>query len=427
MKILVIGSGGREHALAWKLRQSPLVSELLVAPGNAGISRDARCIPVQVNRMDDIVELARQSDIDLVVVGPEAPLSLGLTDKLMAAGINVFGPTACAARLESSKAFAKDFCLRHSIPTASFGICLTKADVLNEAEARRNFCVIKADGLAAGKGVFVCRSFDDVESAIRSLFDPNQFGTAASKIIVEDLLDGEEVSILAIADGNHYVILDTSQDHKAAYDNDKGPNTGGMGAYSPAPVVTPSLMQTIENTIIQPAVQGMKSDGTPFSGVLYAGLMIVNNRPEVLEFNVRFGDPETQPLLMRLDSDLAELLSAAASGHLNHHYKLKWSSDSAVCVIMASGGYPGVYEKGFPITGLDEVEAVKDMKVFHAGTAFDETGNVVSSGGRVIGITAKGKSVRSACDLAYKTINKINFKNCFYRTDIAHRALARDY
>lgn len=426
MKVLVIGSGGREHALTWKLKQSPIVSRVIVAPGNPGIAAEADCQRIASDDLDGIVSFSTQSGIDLVVVGPEAPLASGLADRLISNGISVFGPVKAAAQLESSKVFAKEFCRRHRIPTAPFSVCENAGQVMAAAASRDHSCVIKADGLAAGKGVFVCRNREDVQAAVRDLFNADLFGKAASRVIVENLLTGEEVSILAVSDGHRFVMLEPSQDHKAAYDHDQGPNTGGMGAYSPAPVITPDLMETISNTIIRPVIEGMNADGTPFRGILYAGLMIDRGEPMVLEFNVRFGDPETQPLMMRLRSDLAELLGAAAAGDLRDWTGLDWSTDPAVCVVLASGGYPGAYQKNKEILGLEEAEKITDVKIFHAGTAMNPSGRLVTGGGRVLGVTASGNTLRKACESAYSAVERIRFDGCFYRKDIGYRALARN-
>jgi phosphoribosylamine---glycine ligase len=425
MKILVIGSGGREHALTWKLSRSSLVKNIVAAPGNSGIASLAECVSISPDNIDEIVSYASTRRFDLVVPGPEAPLALGITDKLLEAGIPVYGPKEKAAQLESSKVFAKNFCTRHQIPTAAYDVCQTIDSTRKAAEKRLFNCVIKADGLAAGKGVFVCCNRTDVQQALNALFQTDQFAQAASSVIVEDKLEGEEVSILAIVDGTNYIILESSQDHKPIFDHDKGPNTGGMGAYSPAPVVTDDILEKIETTIIQPTVTGMKSEGHPFCGTLYAGLMISKKIPKVLEFNVRFGDPETQPLLCRLKSDLAELLMAAAKGNLDTVTPPVWSPNSAVCVIMASGGYPGYYQKGYEIFGLDEANYLSDIIVFHAGTSVNDDGRLVTAGGRVLGVTASGATIDDACHKAYNALEYIRFKDAFYRKDIAYRALQR--
>lgn len=425
MKVLVIGSGGREHALIWKLSQSAVIDRLYAAPGNAGIALHAECIDIPADDLDGIVNFSVASALDLVIIGPEIPLALGLADRLRAERVPVFGPTAAAAMLESSKAFARMFCLRHHIPGADFDICVTARDALESARKRSHTCVLKADGLAAGKGVFVCRTPEDVQNALTALFESGDFGNATSTVIVEDLLEGEEVSIFVLADGRSYMILESSQDHKAAFDGDKGPNTGGMGAYSPAPVVTSDVLKRIENTIIHPAVTGMSAEGNPFTGVLYAGLMIQDGIPRLLEFNVRFGDPETQPLLFRLQSDLGVLLKACATDQLHRHPPLQWSPYPAVCVVMASGGYPGKYQKGYEITGLENVVSCPDTMVFHAGTKKDDKGRYITSGGRVLGVTGSGRTVKEACLTAYKAVHQIYFSNCFFRTDIAYRALTR--
>ncbi len=425
MRVLVIGSGGREHALVWKLSQSDIVKRLYAAPGNAGIAQQAECIDIKADDIDALAKFANRYCMDLVVVGPEAPLALGLADLLKNRNIPVFGPNASAAMLESSKIAAKNFCSRHNIPVADFDVCETAEKTIAFAAKRSNKCVLKADGLAAGKGVFVCKSLENVQQAVKAFFTTGEFGQASSRILVEDMLEGEEASILALVDGKTYVILESSQDHKAAFDNDQGPNTGGMGAYSPAPVVTDDILKKIENTIINPTVSGMASEGNPFIGVLYAGLMIQNGIPKLLEFNVRFGDPETQPLLYRLQSDLGKLLLATAQGDLHRHPKLQWSPDPAVCVVMASGGYPGKYKKGVEITGLEDVSTYPNTMVFHAGTERDANGRYVTCGGRVLGVTGSGKTIKEACSTAYRAVRNIHFTDSFYRTDIAHRALIR--
>ncbi|MCD4655256.1 phosphoribosylamine--glycine ligase, partial [bacterium] len=386
MRILVIGSGGREHAIVWKLAQSVDKHEIIVAPGNAGIASLAECVDIRPEEIDRLIEFALDRAIELVVVGPEVPLAMGMTDRMRLHEIKVFGPTQAAAKLESSKIFAKEFCNRHSIPTAAFEICDSADTVQKSAAARKYNCVIKADGLAAGKGVFVCSSITDVTEAIHALFISQVFGDAANKVIVEDCLIGEEVSILALVDGESFIILESSQDHKAAWEGDKGPNTGGMGAYSPAPVITKKLRSVIEKNIIYPTVQGMKAEGNPFTGVLYAGLMIVSGVPWVLEYNVRFGDPETQPVLMRLKTDLTPLLLACSEGKLSDHRDLQWTAEPAVCVVLTSSGYPGSYKKGFVISGFEQFKDSVNTTVFHAGTKFDQQHRVISAGGRVLGV-----------------------------------------
>lgn len=425
MRILVIGSGGREHALVWKITQSDEPHTVFAAPGNAGIASLAECVPLSVNDLDALIEFAAGQSIDLVVVGPEAPLAEGLADRCRSGGIPVFGPGRAAARLESSKIFSKEFCGRHGIPTAAFEICQSPDAVRASAASRDNTCVVKADGLAAGKGVFVCRSAEDVESAIDAMFIARAFGDAAQRVIVEDCLVGEEASILALVDGHSFRLLESSQDHKAAYEGDTGPNTGGMGAYSPAPVITPALKSEIETRIIEPVVRGMKAEGHSFAGILYAGLMIVDGEPQVLEFNVRFGDPETQPILMRMASDIVPYLMACSQGTLDQLPPLHWHDEPAVCVVLASGGYPGSYTKGYPITGLNRYESTPSSMIFHAGTAFNPDRDIVTSGGRVLGVTAMGATVQAACRRVYDMVHSIHFKDMYYRKDIAHRALNR--
>jgi len=425
MKILVIGSGGREHAITWKLTRSPEDHEIIVTPGNAGISKIAECVNISVNNTEELVNLAVTRKVDLVVIGPEAPLANGLADALVEQSISVFGPSQAAAQLESSKIYSKQFCARHSIPTAAFEICQNAREVHEAATRRAQKCVIKADGLAAGKGVFVCHSIEDVDHAVEEMFVNQTFGDASARVIVEDCLTGEEASILILVDGTDYVILESSQDHKAVGEGDTGPNTGGMGAYSPAPVITPDLRDVIDKRVVKPTVNGLKSEDTPFTGVLYAGLMICNGTPWVLEYNVRFGDPETQPVLMRLETDLAPLLLACATGRLNQFEPLRWSTKVAVCVVIASGGYPGKYEKGYRIAGLNEVSGMTDVVVFHAGTSLDNQNHVVTAGGRVLGVTALGDSIEDACNTAYAVVDKVKFEKHFYRRDIAYKALHR--
>lgn len=425
MRILVIGSGGREHALVWKIKQSGADHAVFAAPGNAGISELAECIAYGVDDLDNLVGFARTEAMDLVVVGPEAPLAQGLCDRLRDAGIPAFGPDRAAARLESSKIFCKEFCDRHRVPTAPFDVCKTPDAVRKAAVARRNQCVVKADGLAAGKGVFVCRCREDIENAIQAMFITRSFGDASRRVIVEDCLEGEEASILALVDGTDFILLESSQDHKAVYEGDRGPNTGGMGAYSPAPVITRTLKSEITERVIAPVVSGMHNEGHPFMGVLYAGLMIVDGHPQVLEFNVRFGDPETQPVLMRLATDIVPLLQACTRGELHTVPPLEWHPQPAVCVVMASGGYPGTYGKGHEITGLEQTEKMDAVTVFHAGTARDPDDRIITAGGRVLGVTAMGDTIRDACRRAYEGVDVIRFKDRYFRRDIAHRALNR--
>ena len=421
MKILVVGGGGREHALCWKLSRSPVVTEVICAPGNGGIADCARCVPTPAADVEGLLALARHENVDLVVVGPEAPLVAGLVDRLDEAGIPAFGPSAAAARLEGSKAFSKEFMVRHGIPTARFSAHEVLDDALAEIDRRNGPCVVKADGLAAGKGVILCASPAEARDAVRAILCDGAFGTAGARVVIEDFLCGEEASILAICDGTDFITLMAAQDHKAAYDGDTGPNTGGMGAYCPAPVVTPALRQQIIAQVITPTVRGMAADGHPFRGILYAGMMIDGDRISVLEFNVRFGDPECQPLLAMLESDLAPVLLAASRGALKG-ITLAWRDGAALCVVLAAGGYPGNYTTGDEITGLAEAAAVPRAVVFHAGTRASD-GRIHTAGGRVLGVTGTGASLREAADNAYAACDCIHFNGMRLRRDIGHRAL----
>ena len=427
MKVLVVGSGGREHALAWKIARSPLVDEVICAPGNAGIASVARCVQVGAGDIDGIRELARVEHVDLVVVGPEVPLVEGMADTLREDGRLVFGPSAAAAALEGSKAFAKQFMARHGVPTASFEVFDAYGPLVAHLEGTEGPIVLKADGLAAGKGVLMCRSRLEALNGATHIMKEGAFGAAGRRVIAEDLLVGEEVSYLVIVDGENVVPLASSQDHKRLLEGDRGPNTGGMGAYSPAPVLTPELEQRVLDEVIHPTVRGMVAEGRPFRGLLYAGLMIVDGDPFVLEFNVRFGDPECQPLLMRLREDLVPLLVASASGKLEPR-KLAWRPGATCCVVMASDGYPGSYETGIPIRGLHKVEQGPDLVVFHAGTSHlptDDGPQVVTAGGRVLGVTSYGEDIIEARNRVYKAMEPIRWPGAVYRRDIGHRAVAR--
>ncbi|MFO7339763.1 MAG: phosphoribosylamine--glycine ligase [Lysobacteraceae bacterium] len=426
MKILVIGSGGREHALAWKLAQSPRVSEVIVAPGNAGTATEARCrnAAVKATDLDGLLKLAQDEGVALTVVGPEVPLVAGVVDRFRAAGLRIFGPTAAAARLEGSKAFAKDFLKRHGIPTAFYEVHSEVEAALAYVRARGAPIVVKADGLAAGKGVVVAMTLEEAEAAVRDMLSGNAFGDAGARVVIEEFLEGEEASFIAMVDGRTALPMATSQDHKRVGDGDTGPNTGGMGAYSPAPVVTPEVHARIMREIVEPTVAGMAADGTPFTGFLYAGLMIApDGAPKVIEFNVRFGDPETQPVMLRLDSDLVELVEAALDGRL-HEIQARWNPQCALGVVMAARPYPEAPVTGETITGLDTVPA--DVKVFHAGTALDGEGRVVSAGGRVLCVTALGDSVSQARQRAYAGVAGIHWEHEFHRSDIGWRAIARE-
>ena len=420
MKILIIGSGGREHVLAWKIKQSPLVKEIYCAPGNGGISKIAECVDISADDIPALIRFASEKEIDLTVVGPEAPLVAGIVDAFEREKLKVFGPSKEAAQLEGSKVFAKEFMYEWNIPTAGF----QKFCIIEEAkEYLRQVMfpvVVKADGLAAGKGVIICRDFIEAEKAVDEIMAERIFQEAGNQIIIEECLEGEEVSILAISDGDHYCLLDSSQDHKRIFDDDVGPNTGGMGAYSQAPILTEKLYKTIENRIIDPVIRGMQKSGTPFKGVLYAGLMITFDGPMVLEFNVRFGDPETQAILPRMKSDIVELMLASCDGQVGN-VKLEWDKRSCVCVVMSSGGYPDEYEKGKEISGLKDAEKIKDTVVFHAGTK-KEDGKIVTSGGRVLGVTSLGNGIEKAIEQVYNAVDKINFERCFFRRDIGAKA-----
>ncbi len=427
MKVLIIGGGGREHALAWKAAQSPMVESVFVAPGNAGTAREPGLTNVEI-AADDLAGLerfARDNAIGLTIVGPEAPLVAGIVDRFRAAGLAIFGPTQAAAQLEGSKSFTKDFLARHAIPSAAYATFTEIEPALAYLAEKGAPIVIKADGLAAGKGVIVAMTEAEAEAAVRDMLEANAFGDAGARVVIEEFLDGEEASFIVMVDGEHVLPMATSQDHKRAGDGDTGPNTGGMGAYAPAPVVTDRVYQRILDEVILPTVKGMAAEGHAYSGFLYAGLMIDGEgAPRVIEYNCRFGDPETQPILMRLRSDLAELCLAGAEGRLGD-YRCDWDTRAAVGVVMAAGGYPGSYRKGDVIAGLDEADAA-GCKVFHAGTARDDQGRVVTSGGRVLCVTALGERVGEARDRAYDGVALIRWDDALYRQDIAYRAIARE-
>lgn len=424
MKFLVIGSGGREHALAWKLRQSPLADRVFVAPGNAGTAMDAENVPIRVDDLAGLLRFAKQEKIDLTVVGPEAPLAAGIVDLFEQEGLKIFGPSKAAAELEASKVFCKHLLRSAAVPTAEFHSFASRTEAVRFLNAREDEpVVVKADGLAAGKGVFVCQNRQEALEALERLGNESEFGQAGQRVVLEERLHGEEASVLAITDGRTLVVLPPAQDHKPAYDGDRGPNTGGMGAYSPTPVVTEQMLPWIEEHILVPTVHAMQRAGRPFRGVLYAGLIITRQGPKVLEFNVRFGDPECQPLMMRLRSDLAELLLAAVEGRLHQLETLQWDPRPAVCVVMASQGYPGPYKKGFPIRGLEEANALPDTKIFHAGTARNEQGQIITTGGRVLGVTALGDTIAQAKFHAYRAVKCIRWEGAWCRKDIADKAL----
>lgn len=422
MKILVVGQGGREHALVWKLAQCAQVDKVYCAPGNAGTAVDGENVDIAADDLGRLMSFAKHNQIDLTVVGPEAPLVAGIVDEFRAHGLKVFGPSRSAARLEGSKAFSKDIMKKAGVPTAAYQT-FTR---LEEAEAyidalEEGPLVVKADGLAAGKGVSVCDNRSAAKAAAASMLKDDQFGSAGRKIVVEECLVGQEVSILAIVDGDTIIPLETSQDHKRAHDGDQGPNTGGMGAYSPATLVTEDIMDEIIRRVLVPTVHTMRVEGHPFSGILYAGLMLTESGPKVLEFNVRFGDPEAQPVLMRLKSDLAQILSLAASNRLSELEGLQWDERAAVCVVMASEGYPANYAKGRSIEGIERADAFADTKVFHAGTRQKDM-KVLNDGGRVLGVTALGSSIADAKAAAYKAVEQISWEGAWFRTDISDKA-----
>src|ERR1700722_11470303 len=423
MKVLVLGSGGREHALVWKLRQSPRVSKLYCAPGNGGISDEAECMPVELKSLDALVALGREVRPDLTVVGPELPLTLGVVDEFMQRGWPIFGPTKAGARLEGSKSFAKEFLQRHQIPTAAYAVCNSVKEVHSALALFHAPVVVKADGLAAGKGVVIAASKEEAASAAAEMLSGKMVGEAGARVVLEECLKGEELSFLVLSDGERVAPLVAAQDHKRVGDGDTGPNTGGMGAYSTADIVDDRMRDWLVNHIARPVGPGMKAEGAEYKGVLYCGLMMTARGPMVLEFNCRFGDPETQPILMRLESDLVDALEASIAGRVSEG-DFKWSEDASVCVVMSSGGYPGRFEAGKKIAGLDAAGAVEGGKVFHAGTS-KRDGVYYTSGGRVLGVTARARDLETAVGRAYEACGKISFEGAHYRKDIAARALKK--
>lgn len=425
MKILIVGSGGREHALAWKAAQSASVTEVLVAPGNVGIAQEPKCRLVNIasDDIEGLKQLALAEEVDLTIVGPEAPLVAGATDVFEQSGLKVFGPSKNAARLEGSKVFTKRLLAKYGVPTGQYEEFADYDAAYKHLTKISGPIVVKADGLAAGKGVFVCRDRQESFQALHTIMKERAFGDAGNLVVVEECLEGEEASFIAFTDGKNVLPLASSQDHKPIYDDDQGPNTGGMGAYSPAPVVTPEVHDRIMNEIMIPVVQALEKEGAPYLGFLYAGLMIRDGKPYVLEFNVRMGDPEAQPLLFRMNSDIVPLMTVALEGKLGEAH-IDWSPEDSVCVVMASSGYPGSYEKGKPIHGLADADKLDGVKVFHAGTARGPQG-VVTSGGRVLGVTAKALGIAQAIDKAYQAVQKICWDNAYYRTDIGKKALNR--
>jgi len=427
MKVLIIGSGGREHALAWRAAQGESVSQVFVAPGNAGTEIEANMtnVAIQVEDISGLVDFAKDNAIDLAIVGPEVPLVLGVVDAFDAAGLKCFGPTAGAAQLEGSKAFSKDFLAKHNIPTAEYQVFTEIEPAIAYIEDKGAPIVVKADGLAAGKGVILADTNQQAIDAVQDMLAGNKFGDAGARVVIEEFLVGEEASFIVMADGTHILPMATSQDHKARDNGDTGPNTGGMGAYTPAPVVTRTIHDRIMNEVIHPTIAGMAKDGLPYTGFLYAGIMITKEgTPKVLEFNCRFGDPETQPIMMRLKSDLAALCLAALDQQLNT-VSAQWDTRAALGVVMAAGGYPDQYPKGDVITGIENANG-DSVKVFHAGTSQDAQGNVTTAGGRVICVTALGENVTDAQQTAYQAVDKIHWEKAYFRTDIGHRAVARE-
>jgi phosphoribosylamine---glycine ligase len=421
MKILVVGSGGREHALVWKIAQSPRVTKLYCAPGNAGIEQLATCVAIQADDIAGLKAFVQSENIDLTVVGPEAPLAAGIADEFRKARLKIFGPTRAAAQLESSKTFSKELMFRHHIPTAASQSFTELKPALAYLERQRAPIVVKADGLAQGKGVVVAETLEQARQAVIDMLEKKTFGQSGSRVVIEEFLDGEELTIMAFTDGKTVVPMVPAQDHKRVGDGDTGPNTGGMGAYAPAPLGTPTLCASVLREVLQPVVDAMSKSGSPFAGVLYAGLMIVKGKPYVLEFNARFGDPETEVVLPLLKTDLVDVVEAVAEHRLDQ-LAVEWHDRSAVCVVMASGGYPGAYQTGVPIAGLPEKVLSGDVLVYHAGTK-RQGREVVTAGGRVLGVTGVGQNFSAALQRAYDTVRTISFPGCHYRSDIAQRAI----
>ena len=431
MRILIIGSGGREHALVWKISQSKLVDKIFCAPGNGGISKQAECIDIKADDIPHLLEFAKREKIDLTVVGPEVSLSAGIVDEFNNYKLRIFGPNKKAAQLEASKVFAKELMAKYNVPTAAFKIFDNADEAKSYIEKRGAPCVVKADGLAQGKGVVVAKTIEEAKLAVTSIMQERIFGDSGKKVIIEDCLEGQEASIIVITDSKEIVALASSQDHKRVFDNDFGPNTGGMGAYSPAPVVTEGLFRKILDDVIYRIIDGLAKEGIGYNGVLYAGIMLTDEGPKVLEFNVRFGDPETQAILPRLKSDLLEFMLAASEEKLNRVKKtggLNWDARTCVCVVCSSGGYPGEYEKGKEILGLEEVEKMQDVVVFHAGTqrlndSTTQRPKTVTNGGRVLGVTGLGNSIKEAIEHTYQAVERIHFEGMHYRRDIGQKAI----
>ena len=422
--ILVVGSGGREHAIAWKLAQSSNIKKIYCAPGNAGIAKNAECIDINAENIDALAEFASKNAIDLTVVGPEIPLSRGIVDEFSKRQMRIFGPEKAAAQIEGSKIFAKELMRKYKIPTAECAIFDDEGDAKEYAAQQEMPVVVKADGLAAGKGVIICNNAQEASNAIDKIMVERAFGDSGNKIIIEEFLQGEEASILAFSDGKNIAPMVPGQDHKRAYDNDLGPNTGGMGAYAPAPIITQELQDEIAETILQPTINAMRSEGIEYKGILYAGIMLCNSKPKVLEFNARFGDPETQAVLPLMQSDLLRAIDACIDGNLRNA-EIKFSSGAACCVVLASGGYPEAYEKGKVISGLEVAAKVPDAAVFHAGTKFNAENETITNGGRVLGVTGFGSGIKNAIDSAYFAVSKISFEKMHFRKDIGYKALAK--
>jgi len=424
MKVLIFGSGGREHALAWAAKRSEKVTEVVCAPGNGGMAQIARCVPVDLKSLDSMVALALAEQPGLTIVGPELPLSLGIVDALQQHGLRVFGPTKAAALLESSKGFAKRFLQRHNIPTANYAVCTTAEELEQAVEIFHPPIVVKADGLAAGKGVLICQSRATAIEAAKGLFSGALLGEPERQVVIEEFLEGDEISFLCLSDGTRAAPLALAQDHKRIGEGDTGPNTGGMGVYSTDTLLEPGMTEWILRHVVDPTIQGMAAEETPFVGVLYTGLMMTARGPQVLEFNARFGDPETQAILMRLDSDLVEALEACIDGRLAET-ELRWSQGASACVIASSAGYPGSYKTGYAISGLSSAARIPGVEVFHSGSTL--LGNqIVTAGGRVLGVTAAAESLEEALDRAYQAMAEIEFEGMYYRRDIGHRALKKE-
>lgn len=421
MKVLVIGGGGREHAFCWKISKSPLVTSLYCAPGNPGISRHAECVDIKVSDVEGLLRFARAEEIDLTVVGPEQPLALGIVDRFNEENLAIFGPTQAAAEIESSKVYSKNLMKKYDIPTAFYSTFTDFDEAVSWVKEVKAPLVVKADGLASGKGVIICQSEKEAIEVLDDIMRRKIFGDSGDSVVVEEFLEGEEASFFAFTDGENVLPLVSSQDHKALLDGDEGPNTGGMGAYSPAPVITPELAEIIMERVMIPTVRALEQEGRTYKGILYAGLMIKGDDLKVLEFNCRFGDPEAQPLLMRMSSDIVPILSAIAGKGLEDE-KVQWSDEASVCIVMSSRGYPGDYKKGFEIEGIKEAEDTGNVVVFHAGTARDN-GEIIANGGRVLGVTALADTIPGAIELAYKAVGKIDSESLYFRTDIGKKAL----